>query len=483
MDDPSRKALAAWLYAKVTDRSLRNKAEVPPPTPSADYVHLLEVDADLQGLANLLRLPWPAEVPAPWRIPRSRRSRPETGQSSTDAVPYHVSPDFLALPERWRREFLRRNPEVMALLCYMTQVQELAGRLRQVIGPAYELLQNDSLRKFAERATPTSPEVEFLWKLIHRCGWRLATLLENRFGICFGGFCLHDERLGPPSGFVCLRRGLNPREWSHIWLDAYWVHSGDRERRQAVVKAWETFDQQELSNRGDSGVPQSRRWEGMTHRQARTYMSLQEEIRHRFGLPQFRRQSDEYYKGLLAVWDIREGWIGQRYELGRARLLRQAVDQAKASGAELYYRAFHLITGHPYTAVAWEVHLGGMLPQAQDPEVYRHLRAMPQRRRAGRRSCQLSGAPEAVPGKPPGSCKDGGRRSRTREMARAAPLAPGVDGKVEAAIGQLYRLLHAGVELDAALDQVDLPEWLIETLRDPQRARAVEAWAARQRSG
>jgi hypothetical protein len=429
----------------MSDTADRQTLSIPRP----DYTRLLEVDGAMQGLAAWSGLSWPPKVPAPWRLKPGGDANPAaTGfAAGNPATPFHVSPEFLSLPKCWRLEFLLRNPAALALLCYMGQVQEVAGRLKQTVGAAYPP-GDDSRTLLRGQVKPQSPEVVPLWQIVHRCGWRLAALLEEHFGICFSGPGLGDGRLGPPSCFCGIKRGLEPEEWADLWLDAYWAHSDDRARRRAVLDAWEMFVTTTLGGWDDPRVAQLRDWGALTRRQRSAFTKLLEKIRRDCKLPQFRQQQDDYFSRLLAVWDAREGWTGECYDPAQAVTLREAMQQAGEKRPDTYYRAFHLVSGVPYSDVAWDIFFGSSWREALDPETYRRLRAMPMRRRAGRRK----GSSAAVS-----------------------------DQETEAEINKLVAMLKQGIEVREAVAKVNLPDDLKRILTDPENAPDVQRWAEDKR--
>jgi hypothetical protein len=464
MCETLQQAIAVYLHTQLTERMQRFSTRPNEPFEEI-YRRLLEVDRPVQALADLLGIPWPTALPAPWRTRRPALPRQQTSQPLVHAAPYHVSAPFLCLPERWRWEFLRRNPEVIALLAYMGQVHQMAGVLKHLIGLPYE--PEDPCRPHVRsQPTPRSEEVVSLWQLVHRSGWRLARVLEERFGICFSGPCLHAEHLGPPSDFCGLKRGLDPREWSDLWLDTFWVHQGDLERQKAVLTAWEGFVQQNFKGWEDPRVGRSRTWDKLTKRQQRDYRPRFNRICHGSNSPRFRQLGDDYYNRLLAAWDAREGWTGEGYDPRLAVKLQLALYRAKGSVPDVYYQAFRLITGETDTGIAWDIHFGAYV-QALHPEAYRRLRAMPRRRRAGRRR---------------GSVSRVSRIPRPGEVPLPEDVAQAGDPEVEASINRLYQLLDRGVSVQDAIVEAELPDWLTRTLLAPENARQVEAWASRQRS-
>jgi hypothetical protein len=186
------------------------------------------------------------------------------------------------------------------------------------------------------------------------------------------------------------------------------------------------------------------------------------------GLPAPRQLKDEYFNGLLAVWDAREGWTGdlsRRYDPTLAVPLIEAAKRTKAK-PDYYYRAFQLVTGIPYSSIAWEIIFGAAWQNSLGLEMYRRLRAMPQRRKTGRHR--------------------GNSSHRLRTLTTKA--SPGVytsdplDDMTAAAIERLRELLIRGVAFDVAGAEVqlgDLSEELRQLLSNQVNKPLVEDWIAR----
>jgi hypothetical protein len=76
---------------------------------------------------------------------------------------------------------------------------------------------------------------------------------------------------------------------------------------------------------------------------------------------QERRRRDDKLDQYLAIWDGREGWVGDRYEVNREQPLRQIAQEFSMalSTVENHYRsAFRLIVGQDYTPERWMRVLG-----------------------------------------------------------------------------------------------------------------------------
>jgi len=73
------------------------------------------------------------------------------------------------------------------------------------------------------------------------------------------------------------------------------------------------------------------------------------------GIPEKRRRAanfDDY----LRVWDLREGWTGEGYDVSRELRLKEIAKQLKISistSANRYRSAFRYIVGHDYDAALW----------------------------------------------------------------------------------------------------------------------------------
>jgi hypothetical protein len=112
------------------------------------------------------------------------------------------------------------------------------------------------------------------------------------------------------------------------------------------------------------------------------------------GIPEQRRRDDKL-ADYLAVWDLREGWRGDRYDSRQERTLREIAHQVKVSvstAANRYRSAFRLIVGHDHSPALWARVLGFLKAyEWLDPE------ELPRRtlRRPGR-DRQPREVPEAV---------------------------------------------------------------------------------------
>jgi hypothetical protein len=74
-----------------------------------------------------------------------------------------------------------------------------------------------------------------------------------------------------------------------------------------------------------------------------------------------RRFHTEKLPLYLQVWDLREGWTGDRYDRAREQTLKQISRQFKVSvstTASRYNSAFQLITGHDFSMDLWRRLLG-----------------------------------------------------------------------------------------------------------------------------
>jgi hypothetical protein len=105
-----------------------------------------------------------------------------------------------------------------------------------------------------------------------------------------------------------------------------------------------------------------------------------------------RRRRDDKLEEYLAVWDLREGWAGDRYDPSREKTLGEAASQLGISlftASNRYQSAFRSIVGHDYTPELW-VRVFGPL------KLSRWLASDRPARRATRRPWQ-SRSPQAVP--------------------------------------------------------------------------------------
>jgi hypothetical protein len=78
------------------------------------------------------------------------------------------------------------------------------------------------------------------------------------------------------------------------------------------------------------------------------------------GIPE-RRRRDDKLEEYLAVWDKREGWVGDHYDVDREQTLRQIAQELTMSlstVANQYRSAFRLVVGHEYKPERWGRVLG-----------------------------------------------------------------------------------------------------------------------------
>jgi hypothetical protein len=69
-----------------------------------------------------------------------------------------------------------------------------------------------------------------------------------------------------------------------------------------------------------------------------------------------RRRRDDKLDDYLAVWDRREGWVGDHYDLTKELTLREISQQLRIplpTAANRYRSAFRLIVGREYTPPLW----------------------------------------------------------------------------------------------------------------------------------
>jgi hypothetical protein len=282
------------------------------------------------------------------------------------------------------------------------------------------------------------------------------------------------ERFGEPQYF--LPEGHEPRQPVPLdgpsWLDRYrdlyaglelcafpdlsqgrWL--SDPQVKESIRSTMENLKR---SNAGSA-------WRHLSERGKRELRMALKGLRDQFGFPSCRARAEAYYCGLLAVWDAREGWTGQRYDPEHAMPLCEALMKHKGR-PDFYYRSFQLITGKPYSSLCWDLYFGASWCRKYGPEAYRRHRATPLRRRAGRRK---------------GPFQDQDLQSQNA-LSSPAPSDRASDPQTEAEIEKLIHLLHQGVQLEAALAEVDLSDALASILMDPANAEMVAAWVARQRS-
>jgi hypothetical protein len=70
-----------------------------------------------------------------------------------------------------------------------------------------------------------------------------------------------------------------------------------------------------------------------------------------------RRRRDDKLADYLVVWDAREGWQGDRYDITRELTLKEIARQVKvsiATAANRYRSAFEMIVGRAYSPALWE---------------------------------------------------------------------------------------------------------------------------------
>jgi hypothetical protein len=177
-----------------------------------------------------------------------------------------------------------------------------------------------------------------------------------------------------------------------------------------------------------------------------------------YGVEAGRCSTDEYYCQLLEIWDCREGWTGQCYDPRQAQPLKASL---RKLSHDAYYRAFALVVGEPYSTICWDIHLGARWQNKLGHDKYRRLRSLPHHRRAGR------------------------RRSTDGPVA-AARATGGVDAcasvEENPEIAKFYLLASQGLAPDAVLAQVELPDSVLRTLRDPKNRRKIDDFFARQKA-
>jgi hypothetical protein len=168
-----------------------------------------------------------------------------------------------------------------------------------------------------------------------------------------------------PEGQVLLNAVAELRD--RFGIRAVWVHEG-KLLDSPMLALEESFP---------DGLPTL----GKTRREQLQFRKSLAERRREYGIMPPRRQPDDWYKRLLAVWDAREGWVdkpSRGYDPEHARSLQSALTIAGGgSSVEDYYRAFQFVSGLEYSKEAWLVTLG-IFWRNCNPEILR-------RRGTGRR--------------------------------------------------------------------------------------------------
>jgi hypothetical protein len=80
----------------------------------------------------------------------------------------------------------------------------------------------------------------------------------------------------------------------------------------------------------------------------------------RLQTPEVRERPDSL-DGYLRAWDLREGWVGGRYDGAQARRLRDialAENENPGTVRSRYYAAFRLLTGREYDPLIWAALFG-----------------------------------------------------------------------------------------------------------------------------
>jgi hypothetical protein len=414
------------------------------------------------------------------------------------ARPFHTSIDFLVIPRLWRWEFLSRNPAALhGSACI--RVAQQAGALWHswfgsprepvsVDGAEHRLRGLDTTAGCAATATPDlvealatiavrivaatkgggikarrmsheTPETALARTMAH-VAW--GTFDNGLFGLLgrrgigqWGALGVYprerlfDPTFGPPElpGEKHLLNGpFDFDQYADLWKGLQYCFP------DIGMDRWPDVEGRILARIGAlrRRAPAVSRWDELSVRQQRAVRGAVRAQRRELGLTTRYAKSEGYYRRLLAVWDAREGWDGAAYNiLERGQTLRRARIQARASW-DMYATAFRLVTGQPYSGMAWEIIFGSNHLEALGPEKYQRSKAMPTRRRAG----------------------------RPRKAARETPRAG--EGVTAATIERLRQLLLGESKpVEVALSELALPDDLRQLLLDRDNAEQVRDWIAR----
>jgi hypothetical protein len=163
-----------------------------------------------------------------------------------------------------------------------------------------------------------------------------------------------------------------------------------------------------------------------------------------------RQLSAAEYGKILAVWDAREGWQGPQvgYDPERAVSLAEAVTATGAT-KDHYYRAFHLVTGFPYSEPMWKFSFGRNYPAHR---VWEHS----QRRKAGRGVRPIGSDPVG----------------QTHSPAEDAPDPRGD------ALQRFQDLVKSGTPWLVAIEQAELPLTDADNLRELEKHPSFPSYLA-----
>ena len=123
------------------------------------------------------------------------------------------------------------------------------------------------------------------------------------------------------------------------------------------------------------------------------------EQKRRLGRPERRRRADKV-ADYLAVWDLRAGWKGGRYDRASERTFRavsRALKISISTALNRYQSAFRLIVGHEYTFETWLLVFGPLKlagPAAAGNASYPQRRSRQSRRPLEVNSTTLGGGRE-----------------------------------------------------------------------------------------
>jgi hypothetical protein len=275
-------------------------------------------------------------------------------------IPFHTSGAFLVVPLRWRKEFLFRNPDVRVLLSALNLVHGAARIIFEQFGPSYS------------SKTARAKWEAFSFSPFNALEYRVSQGLTVAYGLRPVGHAF-DRLYGP---CAAVRFQLGPADaglYRNLWGGL--VHFGFPD---VTISQWQAAKGRALEGEIDALAAEhgcEPTGDQLNIRGRRRVKGFLAKCLRRLGLPLSRQRSDGYYARLLAVWDAREGWDGNGYNLGQTNL-NTALARAGGRGDEDYHRAFQLVVGEEYDADLHRTIFGaGHTPQEQ---------AIANRRRSGR---------------------------------------------------------------------------------------------------
>jgi hypothetical protein len=157
-----------------------------------------------------------------------------------------------------------------------------------------------------------------------------------------------------------------------------------------------------------------------------------------------RRRRDDKYEDYLQVWDLREGWVHDHYEIDREQTFISIAAQLKiplGTVANRYRSAFELISGHRYSFENWwQLFVMLKLSNERALAVLRRRRPMSPERQS-----------DAVDQVPESLLQSGRSEGRDGLLAALAEVAPdSVDQLLD-----LKSLLKEGYTDDAIIKRLD----------------------------